>query len=273
MIFAILTLLSSLTIAAIAAWFSIAGLVAVFSASPMSVGIMAGALEVGKLITASWLYRNWKQAPLLLKSYLTIAVIVLMFITSMGIFGYLSKAHLDQNLATSDSAARIERIEEKIQREQRKIDGASAQIDNLDTAIQNWIEGGYMTRAMNAREKQADDRKILEGIIISSEEEISKLKDEQFPLSQELRVLENEVGPALYIAELLYGSDAENDLDRAVRILILILVAVFDPLAVLLLIAANYSLVRNGIVLERPDGEISETAELPKPSLKKRKKE
>ena len=106
MILAMSTLLTALGISAVAAYYSIVGLMAIFSASAMSIAIMGVVLEIGKLITASWLYQNWKRVPFLLKSYLTLAVIVLMFITSMGIFGYLSKAHIDQGclLYTSDAA-------------------------------------------------------------------------------------------------------------------------------------------------------------------------
>ena len=101
MVLALVTLITALGISAVAAFYSIVGLMAIFSASALSIAVMGIVLEIGKLITASWLYQNWKRVPFLLKSYLTIAVIILMFITSMGIFGYLSKAHIDQGSGTS----------------------------------------------------------------------------------------------------------------------------------------------------------------------------
>ena len=117
MFFGIITLLTALTIAGVAAWFSIAGLMAIFSASASAIAIMAGSLEVGKLLTASWLYRYWDETSIWMKSYLTVAVLALMLITSMGIFGYLSKAHLDQAAVSGDAIAVVERVDGKIQRQ------------------------------------------------------------------------------------------------------------------------------------------------------------
>ena len=119
--FGILTLLTALTIAGVAAWFSIAGLMAIFSAAALPIAVMAGTLEVGKLLTASWLYRYWESTGLALKAYLSTAVLVLMLITSMGIFGYLSKAHLDQAGVSSEAFAIVERIDGQIAREENKI--------------------------------------------------------------------------------------------------------------------------------------------------------
>ena len=121
MLFGILTLITALAIAGVAAWFSIVGLMAIFSASALPIAIMAGTLEVGKLLTASWLYRYWNETSLLLKSYLSIAVVVLMIITSMGIFGYLSKAHLDQAGVSSDAVAIVERVGGEIDRKENRI--------------------------------------------------------------------------------------------------------------------------------------------------------
>ena len=114
MVLALVTLITALGISAVAAFYSIVGLMAIFSASALSIAVMGIVLEIGKLITASWLYQNWKRVPFLLKSYLTIAVIVLMFITSMGIFGYLSKAHIDQGSGTSELYVKVERLDNRI---------------------------------------------------------------------------------------------------------------------------------------------------------------
>ena len=121
MLFGILTLITALAIAGVAAWFSIAGLMAIFSAAAMPIAIMAGTLEVGKLLTASWLYRYWNETSFTLKTYLSTAVFILMVITSMGIFGYLSKAHLDQASESGDAFAIVERIDGQIGRQENKI--------------------------------------------------------------------------------------------------------------------------------------------------------
>ena len=114
MVLALVTLITALGISAVAAFYSIVGLMAIFSASALSIAVMGIVLEIGKLITASWLYQNWKRVPFLLKSYLTIAVVILMFITSMGIFGYLSKAHIDQGSGTSELYVKVERLDNRI---------------------------------------------------------------------------------------------------------------------------------------------------------------
>ena len=133
MLFGILTLLTALAIAGVAAWFSIIGLMSIFSAAAMPIAVMAGVLEVGKLLTASWLYRYWDETGILLKTYLSVAVAVLMLITSMGIFGYLSKAHLDQAGESGDAFAIVERLEGKIAREENKIDILEDRIAGLQT--------------------------------------------------------------------------------------------------------------------------------------------
>jgi hypothetical protein len=133
MLFPIIIFVSAISIAAIAAWFSIYGLMAIFTASAISIAIMAVALEVGKLVSASWVYHNWKTAPFFLKSYLTVAVIILMLITSMGIFGYLSKAHLEQAADSEENTARIERIVQDISRHENSTLRLEEKITKLDT--------------------------------------------------------------------------------------------------------------------------------------------
>jgi hypothetical protein len=388
MFFPLLVFVVALTIAAVAAWFSVAGLMAIFAASAIPVAIMAGSLEIGKLVAASWVYRNWKRAPFLLKSYLTFAVVVLMFITSMGIFGFLSRAHLEQASESLQSQARVERIDNDIVRyedtitrseikigkletqntnntdeiqaqidaEQKRMDQAYArvqpavdeqlaiilneqngtdnqvksyllQISKVDTTLDNLqsfiinddikkiqalvgvkTDGNYgpqtakkvdqfrisqqseKKRLVNIVEdirnsidtsvvEQARDeikrlrsiadrdvqksqttitrlrgqldrvaeidntKKITELLetVKETETSISELLDTKFELETEVRMLEAEVGPIKYIAELVYGNTERNTIDDAVRWLIIIFIFVFDPLAVLLLIAANYS--------------------------------
>lgn len=243
-----LTFVTSLAIAGVAAWYSIAGLAAIFAAAKIPIIIMGSVLEAGKLVTASWLYRNWKVSPFLLKSYLTVAVIVLMFITSMGIFGYLSKAHIDQTITVGDNSIQIEQIDIKINRQQKRIDDADMVISQLDEAVNTLIEYDRIrgeTGAIATRESQKEERDNLNNIIDDASNVISELQVEKALLSKEQIQIEAEVGPIKYIAELIYGESTTRDiLEEAVRFVILTIIFVFDPLAVLLLIAANMSLMQ-----------------------------
>jgi predicted nucleic acid-binding Zn-ribbon protein len=388
--FGILTLITALSIAGVAAWFSIAGLMAIFSAAALPIAVMAGTLEVGKLLTASWLYRYWDETSLTLKAYLSTAVLVLMLITSMGIFGYLSKAHLDQAGVSGDAIAFVERIDGQIAREENRIgiiedriqslssstgldvqDSIDAQIQIRDTAWQQ-VQGDIdynqgqiesvrtqltsdlasLDNRLAALQKAVDDLRAKGTVVIETEEggtfrraetetidygaqadalsqtqqpevddikaekqrlrdqatadikvfqdaidryrgqaqdtiqnanaeinklrnqstqsqddtldeidtfnteidtiygKIATLKDEKFEAEQEVRTLEKEVGPIKYVAQLLFGGDEADLLDKAVQVFILMLVFVFDPLAVMLVIAANQTLLRYGINLE-----------------------
>ena len=389
MLFGLITLFTALAIAGVAAWFSIEGLMAIFSASAVPIAIMAGTLEIGKLLTASWLYRYWHETTLLLKTYLSIAVVVLMLVTSMGIFGYLSKAHLDQAGVSSNAFATVERIDGQIAREENKIDiiedrilslggstdvsnsiaqqeeirdGAWArvqgdidynqeQIENVRAQLKEDIaqldsrlaaldksvndlrakgvevvtldEGGafrqaetekidYVAQANELfasqkaerdtikeekntlRQTASADIKVFQDAIDNYRAQAQKtiddanaeinrlrnqstnqqdtnlqkideynteidnlydniaiLKDEKFEAESIVRNLEKEVGPIKYVAQLIYGADTESYLDQAVRLFILMLVFVFDPLAVVLIIAANQTLLRYGINLEK----------------------
>ena len=250
MFMALLTLLVAIAISAVAAWYSIVGLMAIFAAAAIPIAIMGAVLEVGKLLTASWLYQNWKQAPVILKSYLTIAVVVLMFITSMGIFGFLSKAHIDQTVITGDNTLLIEQIDNKINRQVKRITDAENVIDQLDKAVQTLIEYDRIrgpSGSIAVRESQKDERASLNIIIDDASDVVSKLNSEKLILSSEQLKLEAEVGPIKYIAALFYKETNKSVLEEAVRWVIITIIFVFDPLAVLLLIAANMSInqVRN----------------------------
>ena len=386
--FGILTLLTALSIAGVAAWFSIVGLMLLFSGMPLSIAVMAGTLEVGKLLTASWLYRYWNETSLLLKTYLSTAVVVLMLVTSIGIFGYLSKAASDQAGDTGDAVAVVERIDSQIEREENKIaliedrilgiggsvdisasieaqedirdgawarvqgdidynqeqienireqltvdiaqqdsrlaeldkavndlrakgvevvtldegglfqgsetekidyiaqanelrasqqperdeikaekqrlrDQATADINVFQTAIDNYrsqaqadINGANaeINRLRNQSSTQADDNinkiNAFNSDIDAIYANIVTLKDEKFDAESKIRNLDREVGPIKYLAQLIYGSEEREVLDEAIRLFILMLVFVFDPLAVVLVIAANQTLLRYGINLE-----------------------
>jgi len=242
LILALSTLAVALSISAVAAYYSIVGLMAIFSASAASIAIMGIVLEVGKLITASWLYQNWKTVPKLLKYYLTTAVVVLMFITSMGIFGYLSKSHIDAGTGTDELYIKVERLENRIDSEKKNIVRAEKQLQQLDNALDRYVELGAVSKGLNKREEQEDERNNLTSLVNKSQQQIDVYLDEKSEYDLQIKSFEVEVGPLKYISALIYGDDALNFLDNAVRIVILILVFVFDPLAVLLVIAANISI-------------------------------
>ena len=241
MILALLTLLIALTISAVAAYYSIIGLIAIFSAAVIPIAVMGVVLEAGKLITASWLYQNWKTVPKLLKGYLSFAVVVLMFITSMGIFGFLSKAHIEQTTIASDNSLDIQLIESKIERKYTEIERAEKQLNLLDNALERYTELGAITKGLTARKEQEPERNELFQTISAASSDIATLGDERTILLREQVTIEAEVGPIRYIAELIYGESTKKVLEDAVRAVIILLVLVFDPLAVLLLIAANMS--------------------------------
>ena len=241
MILAICTLFTALAISAVAAFYSIVGLMAIFSASAMSIAVMGIVLEVGKLITASWLYQNWKRVPLLLKSYLTIAVVVLMFITSMGIFGYLSKAHIDQGKGVAEIYLKVERVDNRIQTERNTILRYEKQLTNLDTALNKYLDLGAVSKGLAKREEQEPERKELVSLINKAQEKIDLLLTERAEYQLQINSFEVEIGPIKYISTIIYGDKALDYIDTAVRAVILILVFVFDPLAVLLIVSANMS--------------------------------
>ena len=248
---ALLTLLTALAISAVAAFYSIVGLMAIFSASAMSIAVMGVVLEIGKLITASWLYQNWYKIPRLLKYYLTLAVVVLMFITSMGIFGYLSKAHIDQGTGTQELYLKVERIENSIGSERKTIERAEKQITLLDSALDKYIELGAITKGLGKREEQEQERAFLNTTVNDAQLRIDDLLDQKTELNLQIKNFEAEVGPLKYISALFFGEDALDYIDRSVRYVILILVFVFDPLAVLLLIAANMSFNEYNAMIRR----------------------
>ena len=237
----ILTFITSLAIAAVAAWYSIIGLTTIFSAAVVPIIIMGVVLEIGKLVAAAWVYQNWKETNVLLKSYLVSAIVVLMLITSMGIYGFLSKSHIDAGINTTEISVKLERLDNRINGEQRQIDRAEKTLKQLDDRLEKMNEGWFITRGIKQREKEQEERQQLNNIIKKSESEIDKLLDKKSEYQLEVKNFEVEVGPIKYIAALVYGDEAKNYLDNTVRYVILLLIFVFDPLAVLLLISANQS--------------------------------
>ena len=274
MFLTILTFLSAISISVIAAGYSIIGLATLFAGSAVAIIAMGSALEVGKLVAASWLYHNWRSSiPRLLKAYLFTAIIILVFITSMGIFGFLSKAHLDQVKPTSSNNIKIELIDKQIDQQELIIERAEKQLTLLDKALEVYIDKEYVSRGLKERKKQEAERKELTTAINNASDEIADLTLQKSEIELTQDKIEAEVGPIKYVAELIYGEQAKDNFDKAVRIVILILIFVFDPLAVLLLIAANISLnqwrQRRAIVKSEKKANLEQQLESERRKLKK----
>jgi len=298
--FKYLLLLNALAISAVAAYYSILGLIVIFAASAIPVAVMATSLEVGKLMTATYLHNHWKQTGWLLKSYLTSAVVLLMFITSLGIFGFLSKAHIEQGLDSKQVTQQIEQIDRQISRlendadvslqranelisskrlqtnneieslssqvraAQRNLDALSqatqlndvrqiqtivgVQADgrfgpNTERSVQSFrLRQESIINEINARIKDLNDRlqnEISNVKTLDVTDEVKKLIDQRFSLEKQITKLEAEVGPIKYVAEVIYGESNNNLLEEAVRWMIIVIVFVFDPLAIALLLAFN----------------------------------
>ena len=244
MILAFLLLITGLTISAVAIYYSVVGLTAIFSAAAIPIIIMGSALEVGKLVCATWLKANWDRAPGFMKYYMITAVCVLMLITSMGIFGFLSKAHNDQSLVSGDVASKIAIYDEKIKTEKENIDANRKSLKQLDDAVDQVMvrssdEKGA-DKAVAIRKAQQKDRSRISQEITESQKRISALNDERAPIAAEVRKVEAEVGPIKYIAAFIYGTAPDASmLEQAVTWIIILIVIVFDPLAVIMLLAAQ----------------------------------
>ena len=243
MFLALLTLISAISISVIAAGYSIVGLATLFAGAKVAIIAMGSALEVGKLVAASWLYRNWNSnlLPRSIKWYLTSSVIVLVFVTSMGIFGFLSKAHLDQVRPSGNNAVQVALIDKQIDQQQIIIDRNESVLDQLDRVMEVYIENERVSKGLSERKKQKKERELLNNEIKIAMNTIAELSVQKSNLEIEQLKIEADVGPLKYVAELIYGDKAEDHFDKAVRIIIIVLIFVFDPLAVLLLIAANIS--------------------------------
>jgi hypothetical protein len=242
---AYLALLSGLSISAVAVYYSVVGLTAIFAAAVIPIIIMGTTLEVSKLVATVWLKQNWKTAPILIKTYLFTAIVVLMIVTSMGIFGFLSKAHSDQNLVSGDVLAKISVYDEKIKTSKENIDANRKALKQLDEAVDQVMarsdsEKGA-DKAVAIRKTQSKERTRLQSEITTEQERIAQLNEERAPIAAEVRKVEAEVGPIKYIAAFFYGSTDETILEKAVTWVIITLIVVFDPLAVILLLASQIS--------------------------------
>jgi len=238
----IVILLVGIAISAVAAWYSIIGLTTIFAAAFIPIVIMGSVLEVGKIVTASYMFRNWSNIPILMRGYFSFAILILMLITSMGIFGYLSKAHIDQTLGSGDNTLQVQLLDQRIQREQNKLNDANRVIEQLDKSVEALIKYDRIRGrdgAIATRKAQTEERNQLNGLIEFAANEISKLREKRLVLQKQQLKFEAEVGPIKYIADLVYGDKAKEKIDEAVRGVIILLVVVFDPLAILLIVAAG----------------------------------
>ena len=244
MIFASLLFLTGITLSAVAIYYSVIGLTSIFAAAFWPVVVMGTTLEISKLVAASWLKAYWEDIPRFMKIYMSIAVVVLMIITSMGIFGFLSKAHSDVGLVSGDVQAKISVYDEKIKTERENIDASRKALAQMDDQVNERLSRSTddrgAERAVQIRRQQQAERTRLQNDISRSQGAIARLNEERAPIAAEVRKVEAEVGPIKYIAALIYGDNPDaNILEKAVTWVILIIVFVFDPLAVLLLLGSQ----------------------------------
>jgi hypothetical protein len=245
-IIAWLALLSGLTISAVAIWYSVAGLVSIFAAAVIPIIVMGVALEISKLIATVWLKLNWTRAPVFIRGYLLGAIAILMVITSMGIFGFLSKAHSDQSLVSGDVQAKIAVYDDKIKTSKDNIDANRKALKQMDEAVDQVMARSSSEtgadKAVQIRRSQQKERARLQSEIQAEQKTITAVSQERAPIAAEVRKVEAEVGPIKYIAAFIYGDNPDaNILEKAVTWVIIIIVSVFDPLAVILLLASQYS--------------------------------
>jgi len=243
MLQAILPFITAIGLSAVAAYYSVIGLAEIFPGSFLPVVIMGSVLELSKLVTVSWLYNNWNITTRWMRYYFLIAILLLMAITSMGIFGYLSKAHIEHSSTVAPSVAKVEIYEEKIKALQTQIDRNNKNLNQYDEAVDQIMgrskdEKGA-EKASQIRKTQQKDRERIANENARLQKEIQLLTEEKLPLSLEVKKAESDLGPIKYVAEVVYDTHDKDLIDKAVRLVIFVIIIVFDPLAVLLLIAAN----------------------------------
>ena len=270
MLFGYLTLFTALILSLSAAVYSILGLTAIFAAAFWPIVVLGGSLEIGKIVTTLWLHKYWSRAELQYKLYLCSAVVILMVLTSMGVFGFLSKAHLDQAVPSGDIQAQVQIFDDKIQTQKDNIKTARAALTQMDSAVDQTMgrsndEKGA-DKAVAIRRSQARERTALQNDIGKAQTEITRLQEQRAPIASQARQVEAEVGPIKYIAALIYGDNPDTTiLEKAVRWVIILIVVVFDPLALTLLLAATKTFEwERGINILAPpkkDKEVNEEVE------------
>jgi len=246
---AYVTLFSGLAISGVAEYYSIMGLIAIYPAAFIPIVIMGIVLGLGKISGTVWLKQNWEWSPFFLKAYVLPAIVVLMLITSLGVFGFLSKAHSDQSLVSGDVQSRVAIYDEKSKTAKDNIEADRKQLKQMDEAVDQIMgrssdEKGA-DKANAVRKSQQRDRQALAKDIEANQKIVAQLNDEAAPIRAEIRKVEAEVGPIKYIAHLLYGENPDaNILEKAVIWVTVLIVIVLDPLAVVLLLASQYSFQR-----------------------------
>ena len=226
---------TSLLVVGVAAYFSVIGLATIFAGSFWPVVVMAGVLEIGKLVTAGFLHLRWSDINRLMRYYLMTSVVVLMLITSLGIFGFLAKANIEQTLQGDRYSLELSIIDKRLNAKEKELSRYEERLEGLDYIIDTARpqDRNYIDR------RQRDERLEIAVDIDRVVSEIVVLNEDKLPLQREQLVQEGEIGPIKYVAEMLYGEDVAKDkLDNAARILIFFIIFAFDPLAVLLLVAS-----------------------------------
>ena len=272
MFLTILLFLSGISVSIVGASYSIMGLASLFAGAYWAVVSMGITLEIAKLVVVSWLYRNWNSSllPEFVRAYLLSAVIMLMLITSIGIFGFLSKAHLDHVSTNGGNILQVRNVEKQIEIEKKSLDNAQKIIDQLDKALDKIIDKDADT-GLTLRDKQKVERNKANNIITTSSKRISDLTNQKLTLDKNQIGIDKDVGPFKYVAELIYGDSYNGNLDKAVRFVIICLIFVFDPLAVVMLIAFNISL-KSREVPKNNEYKITYPKEALKPEIKQETK-
>ena len=241
-----LTLLTALSLSSVAAWFAIAGLVAIFPAKANAIILMGAFIEVAKIVATVWLRKYWSVAPWPFKAMMIPMVVIAMMLTSMGTFGFLSGAHSEQSTVSGEVGAQVALIDEKIKTQRDNIELARKALAQMDAQVDARLTRGDSEngaeRAVAIRRQQASERGKLQKEIGEAQATIAKLNEERAPIASKMRKVEAEVGPVRYIAALIYGDAADAGvMERAVRWVIILLVMVFDPFAIALVLAGNAS--------------------------------
>lgn len=243
MTFFLILFCSGLFISTIAAWVSIIGLSSIFPGAIFTVTLMGIALEIGKLTSVSWLYRFWNKTNFILKIYFTCAILILSIINSIGVFGYLSKAHIEGTQGIEAGSDQIGLLDAQIEIEKQTIQSNRSALQQMDGVVNKLTASERTTeRAVQVRSSQRRERSTLNTEIVVSNKKIVELQQQKSLLSVAQRKLETDVGPIKYVAQFVYGKKDTDTIEHAITILILILILVFDPLAILLLVAANMQL-------------------------------
>ena len=250
-ILAVIVFLTAISLSTVAAFYSIIGLTTIFAGAFWPIIIMGTVLEISKLVSVSWLHHNWKETPKSVKCYMIVAILILMLITSMGIFGFLSKAHIEQQLKLNTGVStEIEKVDNLIRIKEDAIKDFDKQISVIDNSINGMIEKGKTKDSLAASDKQKKTREELDKKKNKEIEDLNELKTKKIAFGSEYKKLEAEIGPLKYVAEFFYGESSNKTVDNAVTYMILLIIFVFDPLAIFLLIAFNQNIQKDEYYME-----------------------